>query len=379
MFKKVKKIIFVFVILVFFVFSLTISVSAQTVNTVVDLDVAKIQIKYDTNNGVNTTPWYTLNPYSLYSPYGGIFQAVRMNDDTQVVSNAIIWNMNTYFTNLKFKKNVEYRFKGYFVLPWNKIYDVGYCNVGALVLKLCDMTSNRNVRYEVNTSIATSLSSWTKKSVTSTLTADFGFYPFDFTFTPSSDFTGFLNSYVTFGLADPPNSGGYFGFSDLTLSYEVDNTQQIIDNQNKNTQDIIDNQNANADKEIQAEQDLYEQEKQEAQQSGEESIDGALENMPNDSEGIIDSFGSFIGTMLHTNTDCSIDFPELKTPAIGGLPSYTLSEKQPVNFNEFEELIPNSIMLIVRALLTIALIIFCYKELYSTIQYVVSLKKGGGD
>lgn len=364
---KTKKIICILITILLLASSFCLTAFAEQKTIVVDVDVAKVQIKYTSGSSVSSTSWTTLNPVNLSSPNGGIFQGTK-NSSGNIVSNALQWNINTYFTNLKFKKGTEYHLTGYYALPWAKLVtDDGYFNLYKIQLLLCD--SDRNTRFEVDTSNSSDISSWSKKKVKDgSNNADFGFYYFDIKFVPSSDFVGFFNTFITYSLVDPPNSGGYFGFSDLTLSYEYDGTQAIIDNQNENT-----------DKEIQAEKDMYEQEKQEAQQSGDESIDGAMENMPNDSEGIINSFGSFIGTMLHTNTDCTIDFPALKTPAIGGLPSYTLSEKQPVNFNEFEEVIPKSILLIVRALLTIALIIFCYKELYSIIQYVVSLRKGGGD
>ena len=155
--------------------------------------------------------------------------------------------------------------------------------------------------------------------------------------------------------------------------------QDIINNQNENTDKIIDNQNQNTDKEIQAEKDQYELEKQEAQKSGDESVDGALSAMPNDSDGIISSFDNLLSCMLHTNTNCNITFPELKTPAICGIPSYTVSKKVMFGIDQIPQYIPNSILYLVRALLTIALILYCYKELYSTIQYIVSLKKGGTD
>lgn len=375
---KAKKIILFIVCIITIICLLTVSVSAEERYSYIDVDVSKVQIKYQGSSGIDLTKWTTLSPINLNSPNGGTFQGTIFSS-SQVVPNALQWNINTYFTNLQFKKNIEYHLRCYYVLPWDKLFTDDYFNLYTIQFKICD-SSTRDVRYIVDNSKALNSSGWIKKTVKGGVnSADFGFFPIDFKFIPSSDFKGFFNTFIAFNLVDPPYSGGYFGFSDFVISYPYDSSADIINNQNENTDKIIENQNENADKEIQAEKDLYEQEKQEAEQSGDDSVDGALSAMPNDSDGIIDSFGSFIGTMLHTNTDCTIDFPALKTPAIGGLPSYTLSEKQPVNFNEFEEVIPKSILLIVRALLTIALIIFCYKELYSTIQYVVSLKKGGGD
>lgn len=356
-------------------FSLTAFAEKKT--QVFDFDITRLQIKYLNGSGASLTPWYNLTPVPKQSPFGGNFLGAR--NGNEIVDRAMQWNSNWYFNkNILFKGGTEYTIKGYFAVPWDKLVtNDNYFNFFHINISLND--TSRNVIYNLNTENASLESSWIKKKI-QYFNVDFGFYPINFSFTPAKDVTGyFFNVYIQYGLLVEPNSRGNFGFSDLTLSYEYDGSQAIIDNQNQNTQDIIDNQNANADKEIQAEQDLYEQEKQDAQQSGDESVDGALESIPNDSDDIISGFDNFLSCMLHTETNCSIEFPALKTPAIMGIPSYTLTEPTELNFNEFEEIIPKAVMLIVRALLTIALIIFCYKELYSTIQYVVTLKKGGGD
>ncbi len=375
---KAKKIVCVLITILLLASSFCLTAFAETRYKTAFLNLTKAMC-YGAYSTTNNTAYQNITPVDMVSPYGGTAQGFSFSIRDEIFSGI---NANMYFEKFTFLANKKYTLSGKVFINKTLLEDVdGYFNLSSINLYLLDDNRDRiatlispddiEPRKEIN---------WSYGVVNEGQSDSFeaGFYSFELDYIPSKNTVGYFFN-LCFRSYLPDYYWKYFGLSDLVLSYEYDGTQDIIDNQNQNTQDIIDNQNSNTDKEIQAEKDMYEQEKQEAQQSGDESIDGAMENMPNDSEGIIDSFGSFIGTMLHTNTDCTIDFPALKTPAIGGLPSYTLSEKQPVNFNEFEEVIPKSILLIVRALLTIALIIFCYKELYSTIQYVVSLKKGGGD
>lgn len=143
-------------------------------------------------------------------------------------------------------------------------------------------------------------------------------------------------------------------------------------------QDIIDNQNANTDKEIQAEKDLYEQEKQENQEVADEALEGA-DSIPNDSDGFIDALGLFVSTMSTTDTDCSLTFPAIKIPSFAGMPAVTLSEEKEVDFEAAINLIPSDILSLVQALTTIALIVFCFKELYDTISEALTRKKANSD
>lgn len=145
-------------------------------------------------------------------------------------------------------------------------------------------------------------------------------------------------------------------------------TQDIIDNQNQNTQDIIDNQNQ-----------LQENEKTEAGSTGNSTSDELASVIPNDSEGFINSLGSFVGAMSTTATDCNIKIPQLKLPSVAGItPETVLIEEQYFNLGSMFNIVPVQIMTLLRALLDIALVVFCFKELYGVIEYVLTLRKGGG-
>lgn len=119
-----------------------------------------------------------------------------------------------------------------------------------------------------------------------------------------------------------------------------------------------------------------EKQKQEAQTQGNNSTSqgmNAIEDKGGDFSG---SLGGLTNSMSYTGTDCSWTFPTVKLPAIAGvMDEVTLIESQPIDFSFWVNAIPSGIMLIIQSVLTIGLIVYCFKELYSTIAYVLTLRK----
>ncbi len=155
-------------------------------------------------------------------------------------------------------------------------------------------------------------------------------------------------------------------------------TQDIIDNQNSNTQAEIEADKENTQAIIDNQNELAEQEKQEITDSGNQATD-AVDAIPNESEGFINALGTFVSTMSTTDTACSITFPAIKTPSFAGIPAATLSEEKEVDFAAAISLIPSDIMKLIQALTTIALIVYCFKELYDTISEALTRKKANSD
>lgn len=151
----------------------------------------------------------------------------------------------------------------------------------------------------------------------------------------------------------------------------------ILENQDQNSNEIQKNNDENTDKIIDNQNQLQQNEKDEALQSGEGSVDGVSGAIEDKSEGFIAALGNLIQTMSYTGTECAWSFPSIKLPAIEGvMPEYTLTEEKPIDFEFWVEKVPSQILLLIRSLLTIALIVYCFKELYSTISYVLTLKGG---
>lgn len=189
--------------------------------------------------------------------------------------------------------------------------------------------------------------------------------------------------------------------TDKIIENADDNASDIMSNADSNTSDIIDNQNqtasdiqSNADKnasDIQSNQDentqsiidnqnqLAEQEKQEITDSGNQATDAA-ESIPNESAGFISALNSLVKAMSTTSTNCSLNFPAIKIPAIAGvIPETTISTAKKVDFAAAVNLIPADILSLIQALTTIALIVFCFKELYDTISEALTRKKANSD
>lgn len=147
------------------------------------------------------------------------------------------------------------------------------------------------------------------------------------------------------------------------------NASETQANDNKNTQAIIDNQNQ-----------IQENEKNETQSQGEGSVNDVSGAIEDKSSGFVSSIGNLVSSMSYNGTACSWKFPAIKLPAIPGVvDEIKLTDEKPIDFSYWVNKIPSNMLLLVRSVLTIALIGYCFKELYNTISYVLTLKGGGND
>ena len=147
------------------------------------------------------------------------------------------------------------------------------------------------------------------------------------------------------------------------------NASETQSNDNKNTQAIIDNQNQ-----------IQENEKNETQSQGEGSVNDVSGAIDDKSSGFVSSIRNLVSAMSYNGTSCSWKVPPIKLPAIAGImDEVKLTDEMPIDFEYWVNKIPANILLLVRSLLTIALIGYCFKELYNTISYVLTLKGGGND
>lgn len=125
--------------------------------------------------------------------------------------------------------------------------------------------------------------------------------------------------------------------------------------------------------------DPLQEEKDEASSSGNSAADQLGSAIPDKSQGFISALQNFVGSMSTTATDCVFTIPQLKLPAVAGIiPETVLWEEQHFDMGAMVEILPGAILTLLRALFDIALIVFCFKELYSIIEYVLTMRKGGG-
>lgn len=122
-----------------------------------------------------------------------------------------------------------------------------------------------------------------------------------------------------------------------------------------------------------------EEEKEGAQTQGDNSVSEGSSAISDNSGGFVDAMGSLASTLSATGTYCVWEFPRIYIPAIPGVIGETeLISQQSIDFNFWINKIPANILLVVQSLCTAGLIIYCFKELYSTISYVLTMRKDDG-
>lgn len=209
---------------------------------------------------------------------------------------------------------------------------------------------------------------------------------------------GFIRVYTTGGVTNHNSFQIIYG-ADVVVSNQINalisiitnQNTQITDNADKNASNIQSNADKNAsetqandDKNTQAiidnQNDLAEKEKNETQNQGEGSVNDVSGAIEDKSSGFISSIHNLVSAMSYNGTACAWKVPSIKLPAISGImDEVKLTDEMPIDFAYWVNKIPANILLLVRSLLTIGLIGYCFKELYNTISYVLTLKGGGND
>lgn len=236
---------------------------------------------------------------------------------------------------------------------------------------LYDLNGNKLASFVVNDGIYT-------LSYTGDMLSEFllqGYFTYD---------NGDSELYVIADITFTPTNGDIINNqnenTDKIIGSQNQNSQAIQNNQDKNTDKITQNDDENTDKIINNQNQLQENEKNEANSSGNSASDDLSSAVPDKSAGFTSALSSFVQSMSTTDTKCEIGIPAFIIPKIDGLlPEAKLLDEQKLDFSIAISLIPEAIMKLVQALTTIALIVFSFKELYSTIEYVLTLRRGGSE
>lgn len=119
-----------------------------------------------------------------------------------------------------------------------------------------------------------------------------------------------------------------------------------------------------------------EKDKEAAIQQGSSSTSQGMDAIEDKGLGFANSLGTLSNSMSYNGTECAWNMPQIKLPAISGvMDEVVLLESQPIDFSQWVAVIPSNIMLVIQSVLTIGLIVYCFKELYNTIAYVLTLRK----
>lgn len=124
-------------------------------------------------------------------------------------------------------------------------------------------------------------------------------------------------------------------------------------------------------------QGVIDKENEAAQQQGNDLVDQLTGIVPNDSAEFVAALRNLANVMVYDGTDAVLAVPEVKFPEIPGvIPEAVLLQQQEVDFEEYVKLMPGGLVILVQSLCTIALIVYCFKELYDLIAYLFTLKGG---
>lgn len=154
---------------------------------------------------------------------------------------------------------------------------------------------------------------------------------------------------------------------DINMLYEESETLKQIDDKLGRMEGTLEEIAGAADKE-----------KNEASSSGDDNVGALAGAIPDKSEGFLTAMGNLVSAMSYDGVDAKLTVPAIVMPTIPGvMDSYRLTEGWVIDFGEWFEKFPADIMEVVRVVLTLGLVVYCFKELYDTIAYALTLR--GGD
>ena len=124
-------------------------------------------------------------------------------------------------------------------------------------------------------------------------------------------------------------------------------------------------------------QPLY-NEKNEANNQGNEFVDQILDALPDPSTKVLASLKSLTDATSYTGTDAKLQIPGIVLPAVGMLiPETVLWEGTQLDMGSYMELLPGSLVTVVRSLFTIAIVLYCVYEFIGLNGFCLTLR--GGD
>lgn len=117
-----------------------------------------------------------------------------------------------------------------------------------------------------------------------------------------------------------------------------------------------------------------------SQTAADNSVSQGNSAIPDDSAAVTDGLSSFVQGLSYNGTACSWTMPRVYIPAIAGvMGETTLISEQPIDFTGWLNALPSGVVTVMRAICSVALILYGFKELYGMIEYVLTLRGRGGN
>jgi len=115
------------------------------------------------------------------------------------------------------------------------------------------------------------------------------------------------------------------------------------------------------------------QEQSQAQTQGGQAVDNVIQIIPDDSKEYLTAMSSLISVLSYEGTEAVITMPAITVPAIGSsIPEITYLDEQSVNLEEYVNMLPDWLLLLIRYLFDVALVLYCLKEFMGVIHGLVN-------
>lgn len=167
------------------------------------------------------------------------------------------------------------------------------------------------------------------------------------------------------------------GLGMLTQQY-LQSIDGKLDDVNDNLEDVggkLDDTNDKLDDIIAA----PDNERNEASSSGNDGVDSVTGAIPDVSGDFVGALEDLMSAMSYEGTKAKLPVPALNVPGIPGLfPGFTALSEQSLDFGAYIAMLPVDLLELVQSLLSMALVVYCVRDLYKTIAGLM-VGGGGGD
>lgn len=126
-------------------------------------------------------------------------------------------------------------------------------------------------------------------------------------------------------------------------------------------------------------QGIIDNEKEQSKGEGNKFVDQILDALPDPSQDVLAALKGLTDATAYTGTDAVLPIPAIVLPGIDGLfPETEIWGGTQFDFGEYISLLPPTLLTLVQALFTIAIVIFCVYELKGIISYCLTLRESKG-
>lgn len=153
-------------------------------------------------------------------------------------------------------------------------------------------------------------------------------------------------------------------------------TLQEVLQQQQQTNDKLDKLPGQIGDEMQG---VIENEKEESKNEGNQFVDQILDALPDPSQDVLAALKGLTDATAYTGTDAVLPIPAIVLPGIDGLfPETEIWGGTEFDFGEYIGMLHPTLLTLVQALFTIAIVLYCVYELKGIISYCLTLRESKG-